>query len=124
MIYICKLFRLFSSFIIPPVLFPIFSSGYFYFLLSLVCSRLVDLFSYTTKQTQNSFFSICVFFLIECICMLLLDESVEQSLLAMISIFTYIHIHKLFLFIISITYFSKKKPFFIPSTSVRVCVYI
>jgi hypothetical protein len=45
---------------------------------------------YSTEQTQNSFSLDSFFFLIEYVCMLLFDESVEQSLLSMISIFIYI----------------------------------
>ncbi len=122
MIYICKLF---SLFVIPPISFPIFSSGYFYFLLSFVCvpGWLIFCFFLMQPNKHRTVFLYMLFvFLIEYICMLLFDESIEQSLLSMISIFTYIYISfscSLYRLLI----FRKKKSGFVPITSVFVCIF-
>jgi hypothetical protein len=75
----------------PTCLVSYFQFGLFlfFFCISCVPGWLIISF-YSTEQTQNSFSLDSFFFLIEYVCMLLFDESVEQSLLSMISIFIYI----------------------------------
>lgn len=138
MIYRCKLICLFSSFIFPKRFsFPIYRSGYFYFLLSLVCSRLVE-FSILYNQTNTEQFlfpyllSILLLFFFDrvhmYVCCYLMN--LLNSFSSIYDLHLYIHIHKLSFFSCSLChnyllFFFREKTFsFIPITSVCVSAYL
>lgn len=121
MIHICKLFCLFFiSSLSHVVVFPFILSFRvisIFYCLSCVPGWLI--FFYSTEQAQNSFsFSIYSFcFLIEYLCMLLFDESIEQSLLFMISTFIFVCIS---FFFFSCLLIFEENLFVVPNISICI----
>ena len=116
----------------PPVFSSSLLSGYYYFSLSLVCPRLIDLF--TIQSNKHG--TVAAWLFIEYMYMMLLDESDEQSLLSMISlshslprlssllyVYAYIYIFTNH-FSCSLVIFGKKRTALSFPSLVHVCVCV